>query len=75
MFYSGQGLYVVGDSLFTVGSLYDYVIHAVLIATRFITNDLPSTIWLATYGTKLFGLEKYYTVYTLLWTSTTTLIL
>ena len=27
-FYTGQGLYVVGDSLFTVGSLYDYVIRA-----------------------------------------------
>ena len=39
MFYSGQGLYVVGDSLFTVGSLYDYVIRAVLIAARCITND------------------------------------
>ena len=39
MFYSEQGLYVVGYSLFTVGSLYDYVIRAVLIATRCITND------------------------------------
>ena len=26
MFYSKHVLYVVGDSLFTVGSLYDYVI-------------------------------------------------
>ena len=39
MFYSEQGLYVVGDSLFTVGSRYDYVIHTVLIAARCITND------------------------------------
>ena len=39
MFYSEQGLYVVGDSLFTVGSRYDYVIHTVLIATCCITND------------------------------------
>ena len=38
MFYSEQGLYVVGDLLFTVGSLYDYVIRAVLTATHCITT-------------------------------------